>query len=114
MLTQNCNHFSNELIKRLFAGRQSIPGYVNRAAWFGSWFAPLVPFRYVTVGTPEGKEQEAEARVREWMVQDRRVELEKKHREKQMSSMTGSTLEDLSTRETEMSVHETSFMISQR
>ena len=52
--------------------------------------------------------------MRQWMVEDRRVELEKKHREKQMSSMTGSTLEDLSTRETEMSVHETSFMISQR
>lgn len=64
MLTCNCNHFSNELVQRLFAGRRSLPGYVNRAAWFGSFFAPLVPFRYVTVGTPEGKEAEAEARVR--------------------------------------------------
>lgn len=31
-----------------------------------------------------------------------------------MSSMTGSTLEELSTRESEMSIHETSFMMMQR
>ena len=54
MLCRNCNHFSNELLLRLFAGRRGIPGWVNRAAWFGSWFASFVPFRYVTVGTPEG------------------------------------------------------------
>jgi hypothetical protein len=87
---------------------------VNRAAWWGSWFAPLVPFRYVTVGTPEGKEEEVEARVREWNAEDKRVQDEKKKREKTMSEMTGSTLEHLSTRESEMSIHETSFMMMQR
>ena len=56
MLCNNCNHFSNELLLRLFAGTRGLPNWVNRAAWFGSWFAPMVPFRYVTVGTPEGKE----------------------------------------------------------
>lgn len=91
-----------------------MPGYVNRAAWWGSFFAPLVPFRYCTVGTPEGKEVEAEARVKEWQREDRVKQLEKEHSKKQLSSMTGASLEELSTRETEMSIHETSFMAEQR
>jgi len=74
----------------------------------------LVPFRYVTVGTPEGKEEEVESRVREWNAEDKRVKDDRKKREKSMNDMTGSTLEDLSTRESEMSIHESSFMVMQR
>ena len=73
-----------------------------------------MPFRYVTVGTPEGKEEEVEARVKEWNAEDKKKEDDLKKRAKTMSEMTGSTLEDLSTRESEMSIHETSFMVMQR
>jgi len=104
MLCNNCNHFSDELLRRLFVNHRSLPGYVNRAAWFGSFFASVVPFRYVTVGTPEGKEAEVEARVKGWLLEDRKVEKERAQREKTSSSMTGVTLEELSTRETEMSI----------
>jgi len=58
VLLKNCNHFSDELIRRLYAGQKGIPRWINRAAWFGSWFHCLVPTKYLTV-TPEGCEEEA-------------------------------------------------------
>ena len=38
MLNFNCNHFSNEFVNILYKGRVSIPNYINRAAYIGSWF----------------------------------------------------------------------------
>lgn len=52
VLTNNCNHFTDELIKILTAGRHSIPKYLNRMAYIGSFFHCLVPQRYLNV-TPE-------------------------------------------------------------
>ena len=53
MLLNNCNHFSNEFIGELFNGTLTIPNWVNRAAWWGSWFHCCVPPQLRTV-TPEG------------------------------------------------------------
>ena len=41
IITRNCNHFSEALIRRL-NGRM-IPAYVNRLAYFGSFCTCLVP-----------------------------------------------------------------------
>ncbi|GMH92228.1 hypothetical protein TL16_g12284, partial [Triparma laevis f. inornata] len=41
ILTKNCNHFSDALCLRLL--NVNAPGYVNRAAYFGSFFSCLIP-----------------------------------------------------------------------
>lgn len=41
LLTNNCNHFANALVQRLL-GRE-IPPFVNRMAFYGSFFACLLP-----------------------------------------------------------------------
>lgn len=41
LLTNNCNHFANALVTRLL-GRE-IPPFVNRMAYYGSFFACLLP-----------------------------------------------------------------------
>lgn len=41
ILNHNCNHFANELSLRLL-GRE-IPAYVNRMAYYGSYFSCLLP-----------------------------------------------------------------------
>ena len=53
MLVMNCNHFSDELIHRIFAGKRCLPGWINRAAYIGSWFHCVVPTKYIIV-TPAG------------------------------------------------------------
>ena len=53
MLVMNCNHFSDELIRRIFAGKRCLPGWINRAAYIGSWFHCVVPTKYIIV-TPAG------------------------------------------------------------
>ena len=58
MLTMNCNHFSDELIHLLFAGKRRLPSWINRAAYIGSWFHCVVPTKYIIV-TPAGREDEA-------------------------------------------------------
>lgn len=58
LLLKNCNHFSDDFIKRLYAGKKRLPGYVNRAANIGSLVHCFVPTKYVTV-TPPGCEEEA-------------------------------------------------------
>ena len=60
MILNNCNHFSNELVRRLFANKKQLPGYINRAAYIGSFLSCLIPFKWVTVGTLEGYEKEVE------------------------------------------------------
>jgi len=41
VLNQNCNHFANELSLRLLG--KEIPAYVNRMAYYGSFFSCLLP-----------------------------------------------------------------------
>ncbi|EPT25686.1 EREBP-4 family protein [Toxoplasma gondii TgCatPRC2] len=41
ILERNCNHFCDELCKRLVGKR--IPSYLNRAAWLGRWISCLFP-----------------------------------------------------------------------
>ena len=38
IVLNNCNHFSNSLINACTHGDQGIPGWINRAAWWASWF----------------------------------------------------------------------------
>ena len=59
MLLMNCNHFSDEFVRRVY-DNWGIAGYINRAAWWGSWFHCLVPTKFITV-VPEGCEEEAAA-----------------------------------------------------
>ena len=89
-----------------------MPGYANRAAWFGSFFSCFVPFKYCTVGTPEGKEVEVEARVRNWIKED--VEREYKQKDALMRKASCMTLEQLSTVESDVSTQESSIMSSAR
>lgn len=97
MLLKNCNHFSDDFVRRLFAGTKGIDNYLNRAAWVGSFFHCLVPARYLQV-TPPGCEEEAAALAEEC----RREEEEEAARQREYSSRAP-TLAELSTRETEMS-----------
>ena len=69
MLTNNCNHFSNEFVKILYKDRVSIPNYINRAAWLGSWFMCCVPTKYVIV-TPAGREEEAMALIKQFKAEE--------------------------------------------
>ena len=41
-LNNNCNHFATEFIRELFNGSKRVPRWVNRAAWYGSWFTSCV------------------------------------------------------------------------
>ena len=35
----NCNHFSEAFVRACTGGKLGLPTWVNRAAWWGSWFA---------------------------------------------------------------------------
>ncbi|KAG1048204.1 hypothetical protein G6F43_009386 [Rhizopus delemar] len=45
LLTRNCNHFSDNLCKRLTG--KSIPGWINRAAKLGAMFPCVIPTEWV-------------------------------------------------------------------
>lgn len=51
LVTQNCNHFTNALCKRLL--RKGIPGWVNRMAGLGSVCRCLLPA--ALAGAPDGR-----------------------------------------------------------
>lgn len=71
MLSMNCNHFTDEFLRILTGNQRAIPGWVNRAAWFGSWLQCVVPIRYITV-TPDGQEENG-LRLRErWLQEDQK------------------------------------------
>jgi len=53
LFTKNCNHFSDEFCKKLL--NKSIPNYVNRMAWVGSFFPCLMP---QNMGVPTAQVQE--------------------------------------------------------
>jgi hypothetical protein len=69
LLLKNCNHFSDDFIKRLYAGKKRLPGYVNRAANIGSLVHCFVPTKYVTV-TPPGCEEEAARLAQQWKMEE--------------------------------------------
>ncbi|KAI9363580.1 PPPDE putative peptidase domain-containing protein [Pilaira anomala] len=45
LLTRNCNHFSEELCKRLTG--KAVPGWINRAAKLGTMFPCVIPTEWV-------------------------------------------------------------------
>lgn len=69
MLTNNCNHFTDEFVRILTDNRSSLPGWVNRAAWLGSWLHCVVPIRYITV-SPEGLEEVGLQMREKWILED--------------------------------------------
>ena len=78
MLLMNCNHFADEFVRRLYSGKKGIPSYINRAAWYGSFFHCLVPLKYLTV-IPEGcTEEQAAAYAKKWREEDELEEKKKK------------------------------------
>lgn len=54
LLERNCNHFSDELCRRLTG--QGVPGWVNRASRVGGWAPCVVPREWIEV--PECEEGE--------------------------------------------------------
>jgi hypothetical protein len=97
LLLRNCNHFSDEFVRRLYAGKKRVPGFINRAANVGSLFHCFVPTKFVTV-TPPGQEDEAARLSQLWKIE------EDAKKQKQKWQGKGASLDELSTRETEMSM----------
>ena len=58
MLTKNCNHFTDEFLTLITRGKYSLPGYMNRVAYLGSFFHCIVPKKYLTV-TPSHTRENA-------------------------------------------------------
>lgn len=56
-LTMNCNHFTNELLQIVTAGRVELPNYINRMARVGSIFHFMVPKRYLNNQSQESAER---------------------------------------------------------
>ena len=92
MLMMNCNHFSDEIIHRLFKGKRRLPGWINRAAYIGSWFHCVVPTKYIIV-TPAGQEDEAMANIQRFK-QEEEEEKERKRTRSMNSSTSSSTAEN--------------------
>lgn len=65
ILLKNCNHFTDEFLTKITGGNFSLPGYMNRVAWIGSFFHCIVPNKYLTV-TP--------SHTRENVIQDMNCE----------------------------------------
>jgi hypothetical protein len=57
---RNCNHFAHDFCERL--NGKGIPNYINRLAWFSSFFQCIIPASLgLTTPTSENAEQEAPA-----------------------------------------------------
>ena len=69
LLLKNCNHFADDFVKRLYAGKKRLPGYINRAANIGSLVHCFVPTKFVTV-TPPGCEEEAARLAHQWKIEE--------------------------------------------
>ena len=62
MLRFNCNHFSDEFLRKISKEKHRLPAYLNRPANIGGRVHCLVPVRYLIVippGTPEEEVQMA-------------------------------------------------------
>ena len=49
ILLKNCNHFTDEFLTLITGGDYSLPRYLNRVAYLGSFFHCVVPRKYLTV-----------------------------------------------------------------
>ena len=63
MLKQNCNTFTNEFLVALLG--RGLPGYLNRAAYIGSYFHCIVPKRYLVV-TPKEEVDASTGQKKTW------------------------------------------------
>ena len=59
LLTNNCNHFTDELLSILTAGRFRIPNFVNRVANLGSIFHCILPRSLLISNTPVNSQVQA-------------------------------------------------------
>ena len=49
ILLKNCNHFTDELLTKITGGEYSLPPFLNRVAYLGSFFHCIVPRKFLTV-----------------------------------------------------------------
>ena len=59
-LINNCNHFTEEFLREITGQEFGLPGFLNRAAYIGSWFHCLIPARWLNVA-PDQEESESNA-----------------------------------------------------
>jgi len=64
MLKFNCNHFSDEFLRRLSQERMGLPGYLNRPAKVGGLLHCMVPRKYLIVVPPGSTEEEIQMATR--------------------------------------------------
>jgi hypothetical protein len=58
MLRFNCNHFSDEFLRKISKDKHRLPAYLNRPAYIGGKVHCLVPMRYLIVIPPGTSEEE--------------------------------------------------------
>jgi len=58
ILLNNCNHFTEAFLREITGGQYGLPGFLNRAAYIGSFFHCFVPARYLNVAPEEEKTSE--------------------------------------------------------
>lgn len=58
MLRFNCNHFSDEFLRKISKEKQRLPAYLNRPANIGGKVHCLIPIRYLIVIPPGTSEEE--------------------------------------------------------
>lgn len=64
LLSQNCNHFSNDLVKLLL--NKDIPNWVNRLAFMGSFFSCFLP-RDMVSDAPVNEQEDYPPRVGQYV-----------------------------------------------
>jgi hypothetical protein len=71
MLRFNCNHFSDEFLRKISKDKHRLPAYLNRPAYIGGKVHCLVPMRYLIVIPPGTSEEEVQmACMKKWDVVD--------------------------------------------
>ena len=71
MLRFNCNHFSDEFLRKISKEKHRLPAYLNRPANIGGRVHCLVPVRYLIVIPPGTPEEEVQmACIKKWDVVD--------------------------------------------
>ena len=71
MLRFNCNHFSDEFLRKISKEKHHLPAYLNRPANVGGYVHCLIPRRYRIVIPPGTSEEEVQmACMKKWDVVD--------------------------------------------
>jgi hypothetical protein len=71
MLRFNCNHFSDEFLRKISKDKHRLPAYLNRPAYIGGKVHCLVPMRYLIVIPPGTSEEEVQmVCMKKWDVVD--------------------------------------------